>query len=166
MTKEQIAEAGVGLLMEYPQLDVDFIFRLEHSYPPARRLAERLASRSGFWWSEVRVRTLDQRRWRVTRWSPATPDPQTDLAERWRCELWLEGPAGQRTKIQGIAEAGVGLPAPRRAGRERVGCIVVRPASLPAGWTVDSGSKPAWRSALHPQRLIEVEHYLGRYDKP
>jgi hypothetical protein len=45
--------AGLWLLGERPDLDVDLVFRLEHPFPPVRRLAERLAVTYGFQWSEV-----------------------------------------------------------------------------------------------------------------
>jgi hypothetical protein len=130
---------------------VDFIFRLQHPFPPAQQLAERLASRYGFQWSEVRVRTVDRPRWRVTRWFPASPFPNDALVERWRCELWLDGPAGQATKIRGVADV-------RRGYRLHEGQIADswdallagRLPYLPAGpWTTSAGFP--WRSALHPQ---------------
>jgi hypothetical protein len=165
MTDEQIAEAGVGLLMEYPELDVDFIFRLQHPFPPAQQLAERLASRYGFQWSEVRVRTVDRPRWRVTRWFPASPFPNDALVERWRCELWLDGPAGQATKIRGVADV-------RRGYRLHEGQIADswdallagRLPYLPAGpWTTAPGS--LGEALCTHNALIGVEHYLRRNDK-
>ena len=131
----------------------------------AQQLAERLASRYGFQWSEVRVRTVDRPRWRVTRWFPASPFPNDALVKRWRCELWLDGPAGQATKIRGVADV-------RRGYRLHEGQIADswdallagRLPYLPAGpWTTAPGS--LGEALCTHNALIGVEHYLRRNDK-
>jgi hypothetical protein len=85
MTEEELDEAGVWLLGERPDLDVDLVFRLEHPFPPARKVAQRLAERDGFRWPEelgADAPDPKQRRWSVGSWCPPTPDLAPGMVER------------------------------------------------------------------------------------
>lgn len=55
MSEEEWEAAGLWLLAERPDLDVDLVFRLRHPFPPLCRVAERLAVEYAFQWSEVRA---------------------------------------------------------------------------------------------------------------
>jgi hypothetical protein len=117
MSEEELEAAGLWLLGERPDLDVDLVFRLEHPFPPVRRLAERLAVTYGFQWSEVNafVRPATPR-WRVASWLPALPSRTTGLVDHWRCKLWLAGPGAQTAEVQGLADV---QPVPTARGRDR-----------------------------------------------
>jgi hypothetical protein len=106
MGPAELDAAGPWLLGDRPDLDVDLIFRLEHPYPPLRRLAERLARRHGFAWSEVDARPSEPR-WRVGRHVPSLAP---GLVETWRCELTLDGPGGAELAVTGVVDVRTGYP--------------------------------------------------------
>jgi Protein of unknown function (DUF2726) len=167
MPEEQLREAGLFLLGEYPDLDVEFIFELEHPFPPAQEVAERLAFRYGFHWSEVRVRpTVPLRqRWRVTRHFPPTLVLNDGLIERWRCKLSLTGPAGHTTKLQGAADVPRGYPLDEGPVVDSWAALLAgRLPYLPAGPWTTAPSMLGKALCIH-NTLIEVERYLQRNDR-
>jgi Protein of unknown function (DUF2726) len=167
MPEEQLREAGPFLLGEYPDLDVEFIFELEHPFPPAREVAKRLASRYGFQWSwiDVRPAVLLRRRWKVTRFIPPVPILNDGLIERWRCELSLSGPAGQTTTLQGIADVPRGYPLDEGPVADSWAALLAgRLPYLPAGPWTTAPSMLGKALCIH-NTLIEVERYLRRNDR-
>jgi hypothetical protein len=167
MPEEQLAAAGWFLLGEYPALDVDWIFQLDHPFPPAREVAERLAARYGFHWSEVAIRptALFRQRWKVTSSFPPTPALNDRLIERWRCQLSLTGPAGQTTTVQGIANVQSGYPLDEGLVADSWDALLAgRLAYLPAGPWTTAPSVLGKALCIH-NTLVEVEHYLRRNDQ-
>jgi Protein of unknown function (DUF2726) len=164
MSQEELEAAGLWLLGERPDLDVDLVFRLEHPFPPLCRLAERLAAKYGFQWSEVNAIPPNphQPRWRVVRWLPAVPSLTTGLVEHWRCELRLVGPGGRTAELQGLADVRKGYPLHEGEVEDSWDAFFAgRLPYLPAGpWT-----QASWvvgeALCLH-NTLIEVEHLLRR----
>jgi hypothetical protein len=167
MPKEQLKDAGFFLLAEHPDLDVDGTFELEHPFPPAQEVAERLASRYGFRWSWVEVRSATplRRRWKVTSYIPPVPVLNDGLIERWHCELSLAGPAGQTTKLQGIAEVPRGYPLDEGPVVDSwVALLAGRLPYLPAGPWTTAPSLLGKALCMH-NTLVEVERYLRRNDR-
>jgi hypothetical protein len=166
MPEEQLHEAGLFLLMDYPELDVDLIFELEHPFPPAREVAERLASRYGFYWAAVGLRSTPlRRRWKVTSYLPPVPTLNDGLIERWRCELDLTGPAGQTTKVQGAANVQRGYPLDEGPGVDSWAALLAgRLPYLPAGPWTTAPSVLGQALCVH-NTLVEVERYLRRNDQ-
>lgn len=66
MNDDELDAAGPRLLCDRPDLDVELTLRLEHRYPPTRRLAEHLGRRFGFAWSQVDARPSEVQ-WSVGR---------------------------------------------------------------------------------------------------
>lgn len=166
MSEEEMEAAGLWLLMERPDLDVDLVFRLEHPFPPVRRLAERLAFEHGFQWSEVRaIAPRPQRpRWRVTRWFPASPSPNGALVQRWECKLWLVGPDDWTVELQGLADVQQGYPLHDGEIKDSWAALLAgRLPYLPAGPWTGSWSVVGEALCIH-NALIEAEHYLRRND--
>jgi hypothetical protein len=167
MSDEEKAEAGLWLLMERPDLDVDLVFRLEHPFPPVRRLAERLASRYVFQWWKVRAIAPDPQRprWRVTRWSPAIPSLNGDLVQRWECRLWLVGPDGRTAMLKGLADVQQGYPLHDGETEDSWDALLAgRLPYLPAGPWTGAWSVVGEALCIH-NALIEIEHYLRRNDR-
>lgn len=109
MDPGELDAAGSWLLGERPDLDVDLVFRLEHPYPPLRRLAERVSRRHGFAWSEVGAAPAEAR-WRVGRHLLPLPSLAGGLVETWRSELHLHGPAGAEVDVCGVVDVATGYP--------------------------------------------------------
>jgi hypothetical protein len=163
MSKEMEA-AGLGLLMEYPDLDVDLLFRLKHPFPPVCRVAERLAFEYAFKWSAVRVKLPNPQRprWRVTRWWPAGPSPNGALVQRWKCKLWLVGPDAQTVELQGLADVQQGYPLHDGMTEDSWDALLGgRLPYLPAGPWTEAWSVLGEALCMH-NALIEVEHHLRR----
>ena len=114
MTEDEL-NAEIGLLGECPHLDVDFLFQLEHPFPPILRLASRLASRYGFQWAEVDAVAPDpdHPRWRVQWERPAVPSLASGRVERWKHEIGLVGPQGRRADLRGLADVRTCYPLDR-----------------------------------------------------
>jgi Protein of unknown function (DUF2726) len=162
MSEEELEAAGLWLLGERPDLDVELVFRLGHPFPPVCRLAERLAVKYGFQWSVVNAIAPDPRRprWRVARWSPALPSLTTGLVEHWRCELRLVGADGRTAQLQGLASIRRGYPL--HEGEVEDGWdsfLAGRLPYLPAGpWT--QASYVVGEALCMHNALIQVEHFL------
>lgn len=168
MTEEELEKAGNWLLAERPDLDADLIFRLQHPFPPIRQLADRLASRYGFQWSEVNAIAPDPHRpqWKVKSWYPPTPALDNGLVERWRCELTLARSDGRTTQLQGRANVQTGYPLHERAPEHGWDAFCAgRLPYLPAGPWTTAPSALGYALCTH-NTLIEVELYLRRNDQP
>lgn len=165
MSDEEFARAGSFLLCERPDLDVDLVFRLEHPFPPVRKLADHLASRYGFQWQEVDAVAPDpdQPRWRVKSWCPATPSLNGGLVERWTCELTLVGPASQRRDICAAADVPRGYPIQdSEPDLSWDAFFAGRVPFLPAGpWS--TAPKVLGEALCIHNALIEIQHYLKRH---
>jgi Protein of unknown function (DUF2726) len=164
MSEEELAEAGLWLLMERPDLDVDLVFRLGHPFPPVCRLAERLAFKYGFQWSEVRAIAPkpQRRRWRVTRWLPAIPSMNGSLVQRWECKLWLVGPDARTAELEGLADVQQGYPLHDGETEDSWHALFAgRLPYLPAGPWTQAPYVVGEALCMH-NILIEVEHYLRR----
>jgi Protein of unknown function (DUF2726) len=164
--EEEMEAAGLWLLMERPDLDVDLVFRLQHPFPPVSRLAERLAFKYGFQWSKVRFRAIapnSQRpRWRVTRWWPAAPSLNDVLVQRWECKLWLVGPDAQTVELRGLADVQQGYPLHDGMIEDSWDALLGgRLPYLPAGPWTQAWSVLGEALCVH-NALMEVEHYLRR----
>jgi hypothetical protein len=167
MPKEQLDEAGFFLLMDYPDLDVDLIFELEHPFPPAQEVAERLASRYGFHWAGFEVRSAAplRRRWKVASYIPPVRVLNDGLIERWGCELSLTGPAGQAADVQGIAKVPRGYPLDEGPVADSWAALLAgRLPYLPAGPWTTAPSLLGKALCVH-NTLIEVERYLRQNDR-
>jgi hypothetical protein len=164
MSEEELEAAGIWLLGERPDLDADLVFRLEHPFPPVRRLAERLALNYGFQWSEVNAFVPDphQPRWRVASWLPAVPSRTTGLVEHWRCKLWLAGPGGRTAEVQGLADVQWGYPLDEGEIEDGWDAFVGGrlPYLLAGPWT--QASYVVGEALCLHNTLIEVEHCLRR----
>jgi Protein of unknown function (DUF2726) len=164
MSEEELEAAGIWLLGERPDLDADLVFRLEHPFPPVRRLAERLALNYGFQWSEVNAFVPDphQPRWRVASWLPAVPSRTTGLVEHWRCKLWLAGPGGRTAEVQGLADVQWGYPLHEGEIEDGWDAFVGGrlPYLLAGPWT--QASYVVGEALCLHNTLIEVEHCLRR----
>jgi hypothetical protein len=171
MSEEELNAAGPFLLGDYPHLDVDFVFQLEHPFPPIRRLADRLAARYGFQWSEVDAIAPDpaRPRWRVEWECPAFPSLSAGRVERWTSEIGLVGSEGQRVELHGLADVPTCYPLrngemetdPRKAWDEII--LNHRLPALPAGpWF--SASSMLGRALCTHNLLMKVERYLKRHD--
>jgi hypothetical protein len=164
MGEEELEVAGPWLLGERPDLDVDLVFRLGHPFPPLRRLAERLAFKYGFQWSEVNaiVPEPHQPRWRVARWLPAVPALTSGLIDHWRCELRLVGADGRTAELQGLADVRKGYPLHEGEVEDSWDAFFAgRLPYLPAGpWT--QASWVVGEALCVHNALIEVEHFLRR----
>lgn len=168
MTEEEFEEAGIWLLGERPDLDVDLIFRLQHPFPPVRQLADRLASRYGFQWSEVDAIAPDpdRPRWRVKSWCPPTPALENGLVERWRCELTLVGSDGRTAQLQGRANVQTGYPLHEETPDPGWDAFLAgRLPYLPAGPWTTAPSMLGHALCTH-NTLIEIDLYLRRKDRP
>jgi len=165
MTEEEWAATGPWLLMERPDLDVDFLFQLSHPFPPTRDLAARLASRYGFHWSEVRAASPGPPRWKVARWKPAFPSPKPGLLERWQCELKLDGPGGQTAKIRGVADVQRGYALEEGPVADSWDALLAgRLPYLPAGPWTTAASMIGEALCTH-NALVEFAHYLRHHDR-
>jgi hypothetical protein len=164
MPEEELEAAGLWLLGERPDLDVDLVFRLEHPFPPVCRLAERLAVTYGFQWSQVDAIAPDPQRprWRVTSWLPAVPSLTTGLVEHWLCELRLIGPDGQTAELQGLADVQHGYPLHDGETEDSWDTFSAgRLPYLPTGPWTQASYVLGEALCLH-NTLIEVEHCLRR----
>ncbi len=103
----ELDAAGPWLLGERPDLDVELLFRLEHPYPPLRRLSGRLTRVHGFAWSEVGAAPAEPR-WHVGRHLPPLPSLAGGLVETWRTELHLHGPDGAGVDVTGMVDVATG----------------------------------------------------------
>jgi hypothetical protein len=104
-----------------PSLDVDFLFRLMHPFPPTQTLAVHLARHHRFLWgntlSTFSRQTIDevaallaqnQPRWRVSSWTgPIMP---LEEGRPWHFTVRLEGPGGHSPEITGIFESRTHYP--------------------------------------------------------
>ena len=109
MEPEELDAAGGFLLGERTHLDVDLVFRLENSFPPAHRLAEHLAGRYGFACSLLGARP-EQPRWcagAVSLPVLALSDGLTETSTSW---LDLHGRAEEVIKVSGMVELRTGYP--------------------------------------------------------
>jgi hypothetical protein len=164
MGEEELEAAGIWLLGERPDLDVDLVFRLRHPFPPVGRLAERLAVKYGFQWSEVRAIAPNphQPRWRVTGWFPALPVRTTGLVEHWRCELRLVGADGQMAELQGLADVQRGYSLHEGEVEDSWDAFLAGQLPfLPAGPWTQASYVVGEVLSVH-NALIEVEHFLRR----
>jgi hypothetical protein len=101
MTPEQFEEERGG-----PDLDVTFLFGLDHRYPPLRSMVQRLSRRHRLQWSGGSATTkTDAARWRASTLG-AIPvlDHHDPLFERWQADLWLNGPGVTDHKLVGYAD--------------------------------------------------------------
>lgn len=172
MSKEEFDAAGSFLAAERPHLDVDFVFQLEHPFPPVRRLADRLASRYGFQWSEVDAVALDpgQPRWKVEWECPAYPSLSPGRVERWTYEVGLAGPNGQQAELRGLADVQTCYPLregemetdPQKSWDEII--QKRRLPALPAGPWFSAPSMLGKALCTH-NVLMKIESYLKRHDR-
>lgn len=109
MDGAEIDAAGDYLLAERPDLDVDFVFRLENPFPPAERLARHLAQRHGFGSNMVGA-VPTQPRWVAGRSSEALPSLTEGLIETWTSWLEMRGPDEQIRKVSAVVQVRSGYP--------------------------------------------------------
>lgn len=109
MDAAELDAAGPWLLGERPDLDVNLLFQLDHPYPPLGRLAERLSVRHGLARPEVGA-CPPAARWRVAAHCPPVPLLSRGLVETWRCDVELEGTAGQSLHVRGVVDVRTGYP--------------------------------------------------------
>ena len=137
MSGDKIDAAGPFLLSQHPHLDVDFVFQLEHPFPPIRRLIDRLARNYGFQWFglgiDVPTPDLQRPRWKVEWECPAYPALNPGRIERWTVEVGLLGPDNQQAEFRGVAD--VATCYPLRAGE------------------VETDPRKAWDEVLVHRRL-------------
>lgn len=169
MADEEKEEAGPWLMMEYPHLDVEMIFRLTHPFPPAVAIAQRLADKHGFIWSEgPKVTAGEMRRWRASSWKPPLPSLEHETLEQWHYELTLSGPDGETAEIRGVASVPGAYPLYEDRDVPEDGLVSLLERGqfqhLPAGpWS--TASQTLGHALCVHNTLIEVEHYLRRHDK-
>ena len=93
-----------------PELDVEFLFRLDHQYPPTATLADRLAGRYGFSFQYMRAVPKGEVRYRVSRWRPVLMSLEGGLTQTWTGGLTLERPDGERVELTSVFDVKVGYP--------------------------------------------------------
>lgn len=149
------------LLLERPDLDVDLVFRLEHPFPPVRRLAERLARRYGFHWPGVDAVAAEPR-WRVGIHKPPMPST-SGLVETWRCELSMKPSEGEEVGVCGLVDVATGYPLDTTGVVEDSWSALARGRLpyLPAGPFFGAMGIVGEALCLH-NTLREVELVLGR----
>lgn len=159
MAAEDLDSVGMDLLLDRPDLDVNLLFRLEHPYPPLRRLAGRLARRYGLSWSEVNA-APEKPRWRVGSWVPAIPSLVGGLVETWTCEVELRGPAGQNLPVTGMVQLRTGYPISEEPMHDNWNAFFAgRLPFLPAGPFSAAATVLGEALCLH-NTLIEIEHAI------
>lgn len=86
-------DAGMWLMAERPDLDVNFCFGLGHPYPPIAARVDRLARRYHLRWPMIVRTPLDSEpRWKVnSAWPPAILDlwHNDSPTQRWTSRAWL-----------------------------------------------------------------------------
>lgn len=157
-------EAGFWLLGERPDLDVDLIFRLEHPYPPAQRLAERLARRYGFLWSEANAKP-PKPQWKASPYKWPMPTLSGVLTETWRCWVAIReaaAPSERVHEVTGIVQVSTGYPLDDGPIDDSLATIAAgRMPYLPAGPWMGAANLIGEALCLH-NTLVEVEHWLAR----
>ncbi|MHB1534504.1 MAG: DUF2726 domain-containing protein [Acidimicrobiales bacterium] len=109
MDPDELDSAGAFLLGDRPDLDVDLVFRLENPFPPAERLAERLAERNGFACTMLGARPAYPL-WVASRMEEALPTLSGRLAETWTSGLTMTGPNGQAPNVSALVQLRTGYP--------------------------------------------------------
>jgi hypothetical protein len=166
MSQEELDAAGMWLLGEHPELDVDLCFRLSHPFPATERLAQRLADRHGFVWSLGLSPAVDHPRWTAGEWEPPIPALDDGPTERWKCRIWVRGVDGQETQLGGLAQVRRGYPlsVDEEVPDTCLSFLAGKLAYLPAGPFTSASSVMGEALCLH-NALVEAEHWLRRHDR-
>ena len=164
LSEEEMDSAGEFLLGEHPELDVNYMFELEHPFPAVQSAATRLASSYGFWWFEVSQDVPMESQWKVVWSRPTTSVRTVGLVERWECELELRGPRGETELISGRADVKIGYPISEDpADADSWAAIrAQRLPCLPAG-PFRAASTYLGKALCRHNALVEIEHYLRRH---
>lgn len=136
LSDEEVGAAGPWLFCEYPHLDVEMRFRLDHKFPPTRTLAKRLGRKHGLDCAQHHVWATSPS-WTLG-WALPVFDPCFNPGgiETWTAGAGLIDSSGERRPLTGLWKARTMYPITADGAIPKLTedhLLNYRPTALPGG---------------------------------